>query len=441
MDRLIVLELNELNFDLIQKYVDQYPTEFRNLSKLFEQFQCVQNTSEIRYQELEPWIQWVSAHTGKTFEEHSVYRLGDVEKDSFDHEQIYEKLEKMGLSIGVVSPMNAVNRMNNAAYFIPDPWTATKTDGSWLSKRFHEMLKQTVNQNAEGHISLQSIVTLLISIIFVASFKNVTSLFRQLYVVVKNPKLKVLFLDLLIHMVHLKLWKRKHPDVSFLFLNGGAHLQHHYMLNSKFIEKSEPNPEWYMPSNIDPLYFMLQTYDHILGDYLDLTINKKAAIVVSTALRQIPHEKAIFYYRLRNHEDFLNSAGIVFRDVKPRMTRDFEVIFNNDEERDNALVKLRGMKVDGKHQLFGDFELRHNSLFLSLTYPHEVNEHTQITTLNGTEFLLYPSVVFVAIKNGKHDSVGYNYFDPVLQIQKFNDQDHIAILCEEISHQASLIKG
>ena len=41
-------------------------------------------------------------------------------------EQIFEKVEKLGFSVGVMSAMNAKNSLKNPSYFIPDPWTDTK---------------------------------------------------------------------------------------------------------------------------------------------------------------------------------------------------------------------------------------------------------------------------------------------------------------------------
>ena len=48
---------------------------------------------------------------------------------------------------------------------------------------------------------------------------------------VKNPGAKAVILDSLLADVHLTLWKKHKPDFSNLFLNSGAHIQHHYLFN------------------------------------------------------------------------------------------------------------------------------------------------------------------------------------------------------------------
>ena len=70
---LIFIELNEINFEAVSFYIDRG----KNLSgfkKLIEK--GFKNTeAEPEYENLEPWVQWPSVHTGKTYDEHKVFRL------------------------------------------------------------------------------------------------------------------------------------------------------------------------------------------------------------------------------------------------------------------------------------------------------------------------------------------------------------------------------
>ena len=83
-NKLIFIELNEINFDLVKKYSLNYT--FKVFNEDF--FKKLKKTkSEDEYNLLEPWIQWVSIHTGLTAREHKIYRLGD-----FDRARFYFKL-------------------------------------------------------------------------------------------------------------------------------------------------------------------------------------------------------------------------------------------------------------------------------------------------------------------------------------------------------------
>ena len=85
---------------------------------------------------------------------------------------------------------------------------------------------------------------------------------------VKKPGAKALILDSLLADVHLTLWKKHKPDFSNLFLNAGAHIQHHYLFNSRAYQGNLKNPDWYCPKGYDPLIHILSEYDKQIGKLL-----------------------------------------------------------------------------------------------------------------------------------------------------------------------------
>ena len=125
---LVFLQVNEFNFELAQKYFSEEPQKFNAFERLCS-WKSITTSSEIEYDLLEPWIQWVSCYTGQAYSQHKVFRLGDVENSTFP--QFMEIIEKLGFSVGVISSMNAVNRLNDPAFFISDPWTKTQSDNSF----------------------------------------------------------------------------------------------------------------------------------------------------------------------------------------------------------------------------------------------------------------------------------------------------------------------
>ena len=71
-----------------------------------------------------------------------------------------------GYSVGAVSPMNASNKLKDPTYFIPDPWTKTPSDRSYLSKTVSNAITQAVNDNSEEKLTLKTIINLGIAFIF-----------------------------------------------------------------------------------------------------------------------------------------------------------------------------------------------------------------------------------------------------------------------------------
>ena len=410
--KFIFIQLNEINFDLVKKYLlASKDNKYKNLKIVINNFKNFHTFAESEYQNLEPWIQWASFNLGKRYSDHKIFRLGDIVKFP-GQKQIFEKIEERGFKVGAVSPMNADNRLNNPSYFIADPWTDTHSDNSSFSKRLSSMLKQTVNDNSSGNLSLNSILTILEVILKTFSLKKTFFLINLIFSSLFKTWKKSLVLDYLIHLIHLYLFEKNSPNFSSVFFNAGAHIQHHYFFNSKQIKNLPKNPEWYIASSLDPIENMLEIYDRIIGDYLKLCKNKDK-LVISTGLTQLPYKEIEYYYRLKNHHLFLKKICINFLKVLPRMTRDFEIIFDNKKDLIKAKNILQNIKSKKNNlNIFSEIEERERSLFVVLTYFHKVEKNDVIIINEKVKLNFFNEVVFVAIKNGMHNSKGYVFCSP-----------------------------
>lgn len=397
---LIFLQLNEINFNLVKLYLDEIKLDaFQEITKTY-----IETTSEDKYELLEPWIQWTSINTGLSANEHNITRLSDIKK--FKKDQIYEKIESLGYSVGAVSPMNTLNNLAKPAFFIPDPWTQTKNDGSFWSKLISKVLSKEVNRNANKNIDISSLVILALIFIRFARSKNYFNYINLFLKSIKKKWFRAIFLDLLLSDIFLNLLKNKKPNFSTLFLNGGAHIQHHYLSNSKYIQKeTKNNPSWLISANDDPFRDMIKVYDKIIRDVMS---HDKYDLLIATGLTQVPNERNEFYYRLKNHDKFLKLIGVKYLNIVPLMSRDFIVNFFNKNDAKEAFSILKSLKVDKKELLFNQIDNRGVSLFITLTYPNEINSST-ILRIKDKEIFLKEHVSFVAIKNGKHSGTGFLY--------------------------------
>ena len=182
---MILLALNELNLDYIKGYVGQ--GKLSNFGKLLENG-VVKTWSERNYELLEPWIQWATVQTGKTYNEHQVFRLGDMVERP-DLYQIFEDLEESGLSVGAISPFNADNRLVNSKFFIPDPWTQTKASGGYIIEKLGRTVSRFVNSNASGKVGPVDLIWLLLGFTVYVRVKRWPKLF-ELVSKRKNPGVK-----------------------------------------------------------------------------------------------------------------------------------------------------------------------------------------------------------------------------------------------------------
>ena len=271
MTGLMLVELNEINFDLVRRY-SQAGADLPVLTELMRQGER-SSLSEDVYENLEPWIQWPSVHTGKTYTEHQVFRLGDGV--NYQGTQLFEEIEGRGYSVGNLSAMNAANRMEKPAFFIPDPWTDTPADSSFLSRALAQAVSQTVNDNTGGKITAQSALNLSLASLVLFSPSRYFWFVKKLLWALSKPWRKAMFLDLLLAEYFASLVKRKRPEFSTLFLNAGAHIQHHYMLSSPVLtDTAFRNPNWYVEAGADPLLEVYLFTYHKLKNFLCLMQRK-----------------------------------------------------------------------------------------------------------------------------------------------------------------------
>jgi hypothetical protein len=397
--KLIFIELNEVNLDFVKKYSLKFNFKFFN--KFF--FDRLKKTySEKEYNLLEPWIQWVSIHTGKTAEEHKVFRLGDIK--NFYHEQIFENIEKRSKSVGVICAMNAKNNLINPHYFISDPWTNTNSEPGKWNKFVANNLSRMINFNSHNKIPIKVYINILIILLISFRLINLKTYFKFIIKSVTKKWFKALVLDLLLHDIHVKQLKKKNTDFTSIFFNAGAHIQHHYFTNSIYCDnKKLKNPAWYINKTEDPIKDMILFYDDILYEYTKI---KNYEVILATGLSQKPYDRVKYYYRLKNHSNFLKILKINFLRVEPRMTRDFLISFSNKKDLDFAAQRLEEINLLNKEQIF-KFDKRIDSIFVSLVISQEINGNYNLFIENNFSIPLKNYVVFVALKNGMHDDVGY----------------------------------
>lgn len=395
-----VLELNEVNFAWIEKYIEK--GFLPNFKEFFENHGFTETTSETNHEELEPWIQWVTAHTGLEFSEHGVFRLGDIIHKDID--QIWDKLARHDLKVGAISPMNAKCQSEHWDFFLPDPWTKTSIIASPVERRMYEAIAQIVNDNAQDKISRSSLFNLAVGGAKVAHVSNYNNYIHYIFQSRKKSWFKAIFLDQLLADLFFKKLDENKTQFATLFLNGAAHIQHHYMFSSAVYDGQMKNPEWYIDPKFDPLLDVYTAYDRILAKLKARF--PYARIMLATGLHQDPYPEIAYYWRLKNHDQFLKKIGMEFTSVEPRMSRDFVVRFSDESAAARGADILRSaLGLDGV-SLF-DVDNRGDDLFVMLTYPHDINKLEGYLVNNVLYENLSNEVAFVAIKNGQHNGIGY----------------------------------
>ena len=140
-----------------------------------------------------------------------------------------------------------------------------------------------------------------------------------------------------------------------------------------------------------------------MSDYI---FNDSYDYIIFTGLTQTPNENPTYYYRLKDHKNFLSKLNINFKALYPRMSRDFLVEFENIDQSKIALEILQNLKTEDNIKVFEKLDFRGTSIFVTLTYKKKITDKI-IMNYGNKKFKLIDLVDFVAIKNGIHNEKGF----------------------------------
>lgn len=399
----INLELNELNFDYIQKYVDS--GELPGFASLLSRFTLRKTVAETSYELLEPWIQWPTVYTGLTFAEHQIFRLGDSVNHS--HEQIFELLEKeTGQPVVAVSPMNAVNRVSEKSVFIPDPWTSTKVTGPKSCRVLFGIVKRLVNANSHGlAIRATDFIMLPLSLISNLSLSLVWPIVLTVKLALTKKWARPLVLDLLLASLFICQVKKRSTGYGSLFLNAGAHIQHHYLFSSEQYSGDARNPTWFVDEQDDPLLAVYKVYDTILSNIFYKFAD--ATIFVSTGLSQRPNLKTVHYYRPKDHQGLIEKLvqSPTYFEVEERMSRDFLVVCADVASGAHIGSQLASLKLSNGEALFR-IDVRGESIFCQVAYNGAPSSALYFD-LSDEQVMFHDHFSHVTVENGIHHKEGY----------------------------------
>jgi hypothetical protein len=117
----LLLEFNELSPSLMERFVRE---------GLLPNFKILHDESEVyttqaveKYPYLEPWIQWITVHSGLNYDEHGVYRLGDG--GDLKKPCVWDLLSEHHFRVWLCGSMNIRYDSPINGYVLPDPWTST----------------------------------------------------------------------------------------------------------------------------------------------------------------------------------------------------------------------------------------------------------------------------------------------------------------------------
>jgi hypothetical protein len=411
MARFIQLELNEISSDVINQLTAE--GELPNFQKLKKDFVECRTTSETVYEHIEPWIQWVTAHTGRSFDEHKIFRLGDSGKLTYP--QIWETLSQSGKPCAVIGAMNAKRGSLKEGVFFPDPWSKVNDSYPEELQPLWQLISSKVQAHAVSNPTLSDMiqagmVALKYGVPLTLCIRIALQIIRQRFDRRLAWRTAALF-DEMQAYIFLKIIK-KNRDLRFcsLFLNAIAHYQHHYWRNfNKDIFKNDVTAPDCRPQD-NPILEGYRSYDRILGlvmAHIDLS---KDTLVVLSGLSQVPYtlmesQGGMNYYRLKDHKAFALNLGLRGIDVYPMMSRDWQISSNDLGALENAREHLGKIDVNGE-PVFSVTRNGEHSYFIETKLTRAVGRD-ETMSIDGKPIEKFTDVFQnIAIKSGHHTGIG-----------------------------------
>ena len=343
-ERVVLIEFNELNQSLLDGFMADGSAP--NFLRLYEQSQIfVTDASEDEY--LEPWIQWPTLHSGTTYGDHGVFRLGEGQK--LRGHGIAAELRRAGIPVGLMASMNT-GANDVLGYLVPDPWNPhDRPEPAELADFFDFVAQGVQNSSLDGGPALKSARRFIWFLLRNGvQPESVWRTARQLIDERLDSSLswrRASVLERVQYDVFRSLNKKYEVRFASFFCNSVAHYQHYYWRNMDPERFSNPPPADADPSLAGAIRFGYRALDTLIGRFLDDFSDDR--LVLATALSQEPWDTDKCTYRPLDFDSFLRLCDLPserFR-IEPVMAEQFNVVPQDPSDLDEAVRKLEALRV------------------------------------------------------------------------------------------------
>lgn len=349
---LLLLELNELCPPLLEDLMAA--GDLPNFSRLHRESLVHVTDAEEPQGRLNPWVQWVTAHTGVAYEDHGVFKLGEGDRLTFP--TVADVVGVAGETVWLCGPMNVVPTMPVRGRWLPDPWNPDPSRAGGDLDVFAAFVRANVQEhtNASHRLGAKDYARFGA---FMARHGLRPSTVRAVVAQLVGERttrrerwrraalLDRFQWDLFAHVV-----RRERPTFATYFSNTTAHYQHVYWRHM------DPEPFALKPTDDEigrfggAVRFGYQEMDRLVGQALDLA-GDDTTVVLCTALSQQPYllkdeEGGSRFYRPADMAAFVEQLGLRGAEkVAPVMAAQFHVYFRSEAEAEVGEEHLRSATV------------------------------------------------------------------------------------------------
>jgi hypothetical protein len=388
------VELNEFNLELARSLAETH-----GLPNLRRVLGLPHTTTTTRDREetgfLEPWVQWVSIHTGTESAVHGIRHLGDVDK--LGEPQVWERLSEQGVSSGAWGVMNATRGdAPRCRFFLPDPWTFSEPghpaplEDLLALPRYAARNYLHLSRWRAVRLGGRFLRALLTAGITLRLLAELPALLRALARFGPKHFVLISFFDYASTLLFLRYKRRYDPALTLIFLNSLAHAQHHHWTRGT-------------EGSTAPLEFAYRYADRCLGLLLD-ALQPDEALLVMNGLSQMNtnHETSWVLYRPYDPERFLEALGIDFSSNQQLMTHDSHLFLESPEACARARARLSEVTVEGEPLFVVEPDPKDACrLFYRVDFSRETGDDSRIDA-GGLHLRFLDWLCPVVVRTGRH---------------------------------------
>ena len=352
--RVIMLEFNELSPSLMDRFIGE--GHLPGFEALRAQSTVCVTDAEEDPPALEPWIQWVTVHTGLRYAEHGVFDLGDGPKLAAN--RLWDVISEEGGTVWVCGSMNAaIQAADLKGLVLPDPWAVGLAPyPEDKLKPYFRLVQTYVQEYARETVPLGGSDYLNFAWFMLRnglSLETVSQVAGQLLSerFGKPRANRAVLLDRLQWDLFRHHYRRLRPDLATFFLNSTAHYQHYYW------RAQDPDGFALKPSDEEvrdysnTILLGYQKMDALVRECFEIA-DEDTTIVLCTALSQQPMHKydstgGKQVFKPADVAGLVSFAGITahYR-YAPVMAEQFHLIFDSEADARTAEHALNALTLE-----------------------------------------------------------------------------------------------
>lgn len=408
----ILLEFNEIVPRLVERFIGE--GQLPNFKRLRDRSRVMVTDAQEAQQNLEPWIQWITVHSGLTYEQHGIFHLDEGAK--MQEKCIWDIVSDRGGKAWVCGSMNVRYDRPLNGMLLPDAWSTGATPFPDSLAPFAHFLQTNVQEHTNESVPLSKADYANFMKFMLAngmSAHTIKSILTQLAGEKTGSRMKykrAVLLDKLQWDVFAHHHKRMKPQLATFFSNSTAHFQHKYWRNlepdSFDMKPTEDDQARYG----DAILFGYKQMDYLIGQALTLA-GDETAIVLASALSQQPFTAyddagGARFYRPRKFDifgDAMKLEGVT--SYNPVMSEQFHIHFDNDAAAEKAAEQLRLVSANNEQAML--VKVGDKSVFCGCKLFGEVAADQKLTLADGSTVTFF-DVFYQAdsLKSGMHHPEG-----------------------------------